>query len=108
MSNPIPRTLTSRRNAAKAARKSLRRYSGLLDIEPSERATAEQIHVARIDALLWAQAVIERALHDETYGRLGDASSTPGRIRRRALAAPPEPTSLPQRVDDGNAQGGGS
>lgn len=96
--SPTPRTVTDRRNAAKAARKSLRRYSDLMSVDPSETVTVEQLHTARLNALLWAEAVIQRALSYETNGRLGDAAATPRRIAGQQNTR--RSTRLSQRVDD--------
>lgn len=125
--SPRPRTLTSRRNAAKAARKSLRRYSDLLSVNASDSASEDDLHRARLNALLWAEATIQRALADETRDRLGDANATPRRIagqdqagRSSRLAAQVDetaepstaaPSTLSQRVDDeiyGDDEDGGA
>lgn len=96
--SPRPRTLTSRRNAAKAARKSLRRYSDLLSLNPSDSVSEDELQRARLNALLWAESTIQRALADETCDRLGDASATPRRIAGQHQTN--RSSRLAQRVDD--------
>lgn len=103
------RTLTSRRNAAKAARKSLRRYSDLMSVNPSPTFTEGMIHTARLNALLWAEALIQRALADETTDRIGDRNATPRRIAGENNTA--RSARLAARVDDEldpDAEEGGS
>lgn len=89
MKNPIPRSITRRRDNATEARKSLRRYSDLTTLD-TDTLTPDQkqiAHINRVKALLWAQARIESALWLETSGELGYEASTPRQIAARITLA---------------------
>ena len=84
---PVRRTRTARTRAAADARRHLATYQAIIKImdesdgDPDEQGRLQ--HRA-ITELLWAQAKIEHALHNQTSGRLGDGMATPARIVERS------------------------
>lgn len=85
MTLPVPKSKTRRRDSITAARQSLAKWQNLMAAAQWSSSDKDpQAQVARVRALLWAQARIERALWLETRGLLGDQFSTPGKIVQRA------------------------
>lgn len=86
--NPVARSLTRRREAAAAARKSAGKYSDWTRVKPRDSEEEAAAHLRRVNELLWAQAHIERALWLETGGVYGDEVATPKRIAARDQLRP--------------------
>lgn len=72
-SNPVNRSKTNRRTRVQDAKRHLAAYGRLLKYEGTEFENPGD----RVLKLLWAEAMIQRALALETRGRLGDFTATP-------------------------------
>lgn len=79
---PRPRTKTKRREHVQAAKRHLARAQSLMAWDLGDAADDADATKARVTALLWAEAMIQRALAMETHDRIGDAMATPARIIR--------------------------
>lgn len=90
MKATVVKSVTRRRKHVVQAKKKLQRWAHLTTlVKREDSGTTEEeferdLQNARVNALLWAQAEIERALWLETGGDLGDEVSTPRRIVQRS------------------------
>jgi hypothetical protein len=85
MRAPIPRSVTRRRKEITTANRKTKRYAHLTTIQPSAEVPEDRLHIARVNALLWAISHLERALWLETGGQLGDEIASPRRIAGRIV-----------------------
>jgi hypothetical protein len=75
---PVHRSKTNRRTRVQDAKRHLGTYGRQLGSETAEVNDATQTrHASRVTSLLWAEAMIQRALALETRGKMGDFTATP-------------------------------
>lgn len=90
MKATVVKSVTRRRKHVVQAKKKLQRWAHLTTlVKREDSGTTEEeferdLQNARVNALLWAQAEIERALWLETGGDIGDEVATPRRIVQRS------------------------